>query len=303
MRLTLRRGLVFFNVLLLILSVIALGNQPEFKSKRESVGTRSQGNGGGDGSGTMNGQQQLPAVPGAAPPVDSGGPASPPPPPKVQTRSGGKPPASVPPKPGTYRYRMTFKRTSDGGGQQSEESREISITVETVSSSEAETRQIYGLGSGQGSFKQEISWRPSEVVHLRWFSEGENAFSCDWQPDLLVRRLPLQKGAKWDAKSSCEQTSDSFSIRLDYEGTFHVTDAVSGELEGTSFTGWQMENTAKITSQFGEGSGTQERITTEINSPAHGLLVRSITKTHSTGPDGSTFDGEETMELLSFKPA
>lgn len=300
MSLTLRRGLVFLNVLLLILSVIALGNQPEFKSKRESVGTRSQGNGGGDRSGTMSGQEQLP-VPGAVPPVDSGGTASPPPPPKVQTRSGGKPPPSVPPKPGTYRFRMTFKRTSNG--QQREESREISVTVETVSSSEAETRQIYSLGSGQGSFKQEVAWRPTEGLHLRWFSEGENAFSCDWQPDLLVRRFPLQKGAKWDAKSSCEQTSDSFSIRLDYEGTFHVADAISGELEGTSFTGWQIENTAKITSHFGEGSGTQERITTEINSPAHGLLVRSNTKTHSTGPDGSTFDGEETMELLSFKPA
>lgn len=294
--------MVFSNVLLFILSTVALANQPEFKAKPTKLTTNRGADGAAGGGAPFPAEQAPPSevAPGEAGP--SAAATSPPAPPAVALRSGGKPPATSPPKPGRYRYRITTKFTRQG--QQRENTREIVIIVETLSTSAGETRQTHQIGEGgSSSQKQDMLWRPQELIHLRWYSEGEFASDCNWEPDLLFFKFPLQKQAKWEAKSACETTMQSNSIQVDYQESSTVSDSVKGDVAGTSFEGWQIDRKTIIKSVFEGHPTTQNVETVEIFSPGHGLIVKSTRKGHGTSSEGAPSESETTMELLSFVPA
>ena len=288
-----RRLVAFFSLVLLVLSVVALGNQPEFKAggSRSGLGNRRD---------PANERGRVPIVP---PEVQE------PPEPRqpseltgVQVLSGGRPPNAKPPKPGRYRYRFTLRESERG--QQSEQTLEMVMSVTAVSTSDSETRLTYTIiAAGASPLKYEVLWTSSEMLHLRWYSDGDNGFNCDWDPDLLQLKLPFDRSSEWNLRTLCDGTAGGRRQRIDNEEVGKVTDAVRTLVGGTAIEGWRLERNSKLTSTSDGDPETQIHTKTEVFSPAHGLIVKSIARVTGTSPGGSPTEREEITELLSLDPS
>lgn len=198
----------------------------------------------------------------------------------------GDPGPTVPPRPGTYRYRYRQ------GGQES-----ISFTVvEDRGRVGEETRQVISRKGGGLETTSDLSWRPDGAYVLKTvFALGGGSRDCDWNPDVLRSRLPLAIGVAWEARSSCTFEGIGPSpLVLSYQSTGRVTAVQRVRVAGEVLAVWAIEETE----HFDFGGRTVDNTTTTLASPRHGVIVKSSTRTRDSGAGEATYE----LELLNLVP-
>ena len=287
-----RRLVAFFSLVLLVLSVVALGNQSEFKAGGSRSGFRNQRDPANERGGVPIVPPEVQAPPESKQPSELAG---------IQVLSGGRPQKAQAPKPGRYRYRFTLRENE---GQQSEQTLEVVMSVTAVSASASETRLVYTIiAAGASPLKYEVVWNSSEMLHLRWYSDGDSEFNCDWEPDLLQLKLPFERSSQWNLRTSCDGTAGGRPQKIENEEGVKVTDAVRTRVGSTAIDGWRLERNSKLTSTGDGDPETQIHTKVEVFSPVHGLIVKSIARVTGTSPGGSPTEREEITELLSLDPS
>lgn len=149
---------------------------------------------------------------------------------------------------------------------------------------------------GQDDVVSDVSWRPDgKYTHKVTFG----SITCDLEPDLLEIKLPLQQGAVWAIRSSCEIAPGAM---LRFSGTSSVLG-----LERVTIGGTQVDTT-RIKSDItvrGEGNGQTvdgKVVTDGLFAPAAGLFVRITTQTSGTDFTGEPSSSSTVLELERLTP-
>ena len=213
--------------------------------------------------------------------------------------AAGEPAPLQPPKAGHYTYEVSV----DG------ETSEASYVVEAASGgAPGETRQVHVLKNADGEMRNHLIWK-ADAVHLdRTSGSGAQGMSgdCDWQPDVLARKLPLTVGSSWVADSSCSGESPYGPYTINAHFEFKVTGTARMTVGGQAVDVWVIESTQHldITAQYQgqEVKATQDATSKTWVSGKHGLSVREESQSTAGSPMGQR-STSSTRQLKSLSPA
>lgn len=195
------------------------------------------------------------------------------------------------PKPGTYRY----KQTESGQTSQS------TLTI----ASQGGGKQTETLTDGDGQQTTHVEYRQGGKYDTRTvFGQPPQALNCDWKPDLLEIRFPVQTGARWAVKGSCSQAFGAATIEVSIDGEVTVRGKERTRVGGTAVDVWVGHFEGTIAFETPNGQMSQKVTSDDRIAPDHGLVVRSTETT--VGPDPQTGQQQNTTttrELVSLTPA
>lgn len=212
--------------------------------------------------------------------------------------SSGEPAQPQPTKAGSYTYEMTV----DG------ETSEASYLVEPAQGGAGETRQVHTLKTTQGDVRNDLIWRADGLYLDKISGSGGQGMSgeCDWQPDVLVRKIPLKVGVGWVADSGCSGESPYGPYTLKAHFEFNVTDTARLTIGGQAVDVWVIESSQHIdiTTQYQgqQFTATQDATSKTFVSGKHGLSVREESQSTATTPMGQR-SNTTTRQLKSLNPA
>lgn len=201
------------------------------------------------------------------------------------------------PKPGQYRYRY-----STSGGRSEPRSEEQVLKIEDLEVSASQVRQSMTLDAKGGSGRQEVVWRSDgNYLMKEGGKSGETEVECDWEPDILNRKLPLAKGAEWSYDTTCTFTIQGVNGNRHRTGKARVTDRRRVDVAGQSVDAFVIDQTFTETASFGEFTANTESSSTDYFSAEHGLSVKSVGKTKTTVA-AQTRESSIEVELLTLNP-
>ena len=201
------------------------------------------------------------------------------------------PGATVPPKAGTYRQRVTMQG----------EAKESTLKVVDVSRSGNTTTQRISFESDQGPIDNDVIWQPNALVVTKSrFTFGSSTAECDWEPDMQEYAFPLARGTTFSVDSRCTITVQGAVVNVRRTATSKIVELQRVKVAGTVVDTWVIDQTEKVETSGGFAS-TSESTGKEWFSPKHGLGVRSSARGTSTNPFGKQDVTVET-ELLDLAP-
>ncbi|MGI8792681.1 MAG: hypothetical protein ACR2H3_05830 [Acidimicrobiales bacterium] len=205
---------------------------------------------------------------------------------------------SQPPKVGTYNYETTV----DGKAGPS------TLKVEAKAGGPGETRQFQTIKGESNELKNEVVFKADGLflAASSGSSGGGLAGDCDWEPDLLVLKLPLSVGSSWSADSGCSGQSPygPYTLKAHFEGT--VTGTARVTVGGQGVDVWLIDGKQRIditaTYQAQEFQAVQEATTKTSYAPKQGLTVKEESTSTSTSPQGSRTQ-KTVRQLKSLTPS
>jgi hypothetical protein len=187
------------------------------------------------------------------------------------------------PQEGVY----TYKETGDGRFTQS--------TLRITNTGGA------GQKEGQGDVVSDVTWRSDgKYTHRVIFGTPPNTLTCDLEPDLLEIKLPLQSGAVWTIRSSCEFAP---GVILSFTGTGSVLGTERVTVGGTQADTSRIKSDITVRGE-GDGETVEQKIVTDgLFAPGAGLFVRISTQISGTDPfTGEPSNSSTVQELVSLTP-
>lgn len=210
-----------------------------------------------------------------------------------------EPGPTQPTKSGTY----TYDATVDG------ESFEATYVVEPEAGAAAgETRQAHTFKGKDGEMRNAVVWRADGLyLDKTSGSSGEGmGGDCDWDPDVLVLKLPLAVGSGWVSDSSCsgESPYGPYTVKAHFESA--VTGTARMAVGAQEVDVWVIE-TKQHLDISAEYQGQQFNITQDSTSkrffaPEHGISVREETESTAGTPTGQR-SRSTVRQLRSLSPA
>lgn len=206
----------------------------------------------------------------------------------------------VPPKPGTYKQKLTTTTNS------STTTSEVTVKIENESQAGGVTNQRVTTSTDKGSSASELSWKADSILLLsNTFGSGAQAATCTWTPPIQAYALPLKVGAKWNSDSQC-----TVSVQGQTENVHETATSTVVRLERISEAGkvldtWVVSRTIHI-----EGKGvyafTTDTTQSEWFAPKFGQIAKSAGETKSTftfnGQTNST-DSKATTDAETLDPS
>lgn len=176
-------------------------------------------------------------------------------------------------------------------------------TVATSSRSVDETRQSITFEDPEGTAERVVRmWRKDGLYEdetVRIVDGRENV--CDWQPDVLLVKFPVTRGARWTVEVSCR---DAAGIVVERVVDSRVTGSSNVKVQGQSVRVWTIDRTEKRRLlQSGRLLATQDVTTKELFAPGEGMFVR-VQSDFKTTPSPGTASSQLSFEynLLDRKP-
>jgi hypothetical protein len=220
------------------------------------------------------------------------------------TSPAGKDPGPAqPPKLGVYRYN-TKKNEVDTTTEVRVEKDAAQVPGEqrfTLSSKE---------GESNNTMSNLISWR-GDGIYLRATTfpnpTGGPPIECDWEPDLLDRKLPTKAGLQWDVDSTCHVTFGAAAGTFHLKGHAKVDGARRVTIAGQGVDTWLITQTAHLDIDFvynGQPIHAENDSTTQDYWAApRGITVKTIENSTSKDPSGKTSTSKTERELQSLTPS
>lgn len=204
------------------------------------------------------------------------------------------------PAPGVYTYR------SESSGDQ------FSYSVTSVS--DAEDAAVRDVRFGDRGPTERHVWTSSEHNVAGFSTAGNERVppqSCEYEPDVVVIRLPLAVGETWETTSQCTTGSGSSTTTVDRVDVVKVVGTGVEVVAGQDVPVWLLEidSRSTFTASFNSGTGvddgstgsTYRRESVLSYSLAHGLAVREKFKVTSDAPVGAQSFSDELI-LLDLRP-
>jgi len=221
--------------------------------------------------------------------------------------AGKDPGPAQPPKLGLYRYDTT-KQSGSGGPTKT--TTDVRITKDSV---QVPGEQRFTLsikeGESNNSMSDLVAWR-GDGIYLRSTTfpnpSGGPPIECDWDPDLLDRKLPTKAGQQWDGDSTCHVTFGAAT------GTFHlkahskVDGARRVTVAGQSVDTWLITQTAHLDIDFvynGQPIHIENDTTTQDYWAApRGITVKTSESSTSKDPGGKTSTSQTERDIQNLSP-
>lgn len=214
----------------------------------------------------------------------------------TDTKPATDPGATVPPKPGKYRFKAT------SGSAQGSESEETTTTIESQGGSGGEVRQLEKTQGGPtGNMDNTVVWRKDGKFIEKTTTDGED---CDYNPDILQYKLPLAKDSSWDTDSSCTGSfpgpgGQKQQVTVRVTGSARVLGLERVQVVGQQVDTWIIDSNSNVTVSDATGQQvfTFSGNSRENFSPKHGITV--LTNGSFTGFGSS---GSYRAEILNLEP-
>ena len=154
-----------------------------------------------------------------------------------------------------------------------------------------------GQKEGQDDVVSDVSWRPDgKYTHKVTFG----SITCDLEPDLLEIKLPLQQGAVWTIRSSCELAPGAM---LRFSGTSSVLGSERVTIGGTQVDTTRIKSDITVRGEGNDQTVDQKVATDGLFAPGAGLFVRITTQISGTDPfTGESSSSSTVQELESLTP-
>jgi hypothetical protein len=238
----------------------------------------------------------IPTVPGAL-----AGPGT-----TVAITSAAPGPAQ-PPRPGRYTYRVTDKTTEGSSTDTSEY--DGAVIIETIGPRERQRQRTES--DGEVMQVQEVSWRPDGLFAERDIfpadpedPKGRDA-TCDWDPDLLLIRLPARSGTTWPIDSHCTATgaTPEETLTLGVKGTGRIVGNETTTVGGTAVAVVRIH--IEITTSFSGSEGTDSGtlVVDQLFSPDRGIIVEDTQTTHESFDDPDSGEHVDFTNVTTFRLA
>lgn len=193
-----------------------------------------------------------------------------------------------------YRYRWTQQ------GQSSERD----IRIENAEDVPDGSRQSERAEQDTFESVNEVTWRADGKFEERMWAEGPGQrVECEWEPALLLYRLPLAEGVKWSHDGSCSIAYGAETQTNRRTGEFAVVGWEEMTLGDREVGVWVIEGRITGSSENGGFSSSFETHRIERFAPAYGLMVKRTEESTGTDGSGQTHETTETMELQSLTPS
>lgn len=134
---------------------------------------------------------------------------------------------------------------------------------------------------------------------------GDKRSECDWNPDYLDLKLPMEVGSTWMIDSSCEFESGGpgGKVKFTLRGTKKVVGKENVNVSGRSVESFVVDGAIDFVFAGGGMSQSQKGNSKEYFSPMTGLTVKTIQTTKApTKPGGEPEEFTVTSELQSLDP-
>jgi len=281
------------TAVILVLAIVALA-QPNASKRALNTGSPTTGDGGDQGGSSGDSGDEIGApAPSEITTSKTTGASSP-------AARAFSPATSAertdgPPDEGNYLYHV---KTGFDGGEPKERDQTFEVRNAAPSGGEQARQFVEFLGG-----RAEVSWR-TEGVYLLAVEGGSGgfAFKCDFEPDVLSLKFPLTVESTWSSESSCDFESNGQKGKVVMAAKTTVTGMETLVIEGTKVQTFVIKRTQKSTVTFGVQTYTEESESTENFARKYGLIVKSSSKSTSTGPDGRKFNAFADLQLLKLKP-
>ena len=189
------------------------------------------------------------------------------------TATAPPPPATAAPAAGTYRYAVS----SDGQSSTAE------LVVGDRSPSDTGTFLEEDWSTDAGVERRGETWSAAAEDEL-WSSDGTSR--CDYRPASVLLELPLSVGRSWQGGGSCAyDDQDGRPVVLRQSTAARVVAAAHADQDGRRMFCWVIERDVITTVTTSGAVATSETRTTDLFSPALGLMLYQTGK--SAYPDGA----------------
>lgn len=212
--------------------------------------------------------------------------------------ASGDPGQAQPTKVGTYTYDVTVD------GEQSESTHLVEAGDPAGG---GETRQVHTRKGKDGELKNQVLWKADGLYLEKTSGSGGQGVSgdCDWNPDILVVKIPLAKDTRWVSESGCSGTSPygPYTLKARFESVVSGTARITVGGQGVDV--WVIDTTQRIdiTAQYQgqQFTATQEGTSKNFYAPKHGLSVREESQSTASSPAGQR-KTSSTRVLKSLSP-
>ncbi len=216
--------------------------------------------------------------------------------------AGKDPGPAQPPKLGLYRYN-TKKN-------ESQTTTEVRVERDTA---QVPGEQRFTLhikeGESNNTLSDLIAWR-SDGIYLRMTTfpnpGGGPPVECDWEPDLLDRKLPTKAGQEWDVDSTCRMTFGAATGTFHLKGHGKVEGARRVTVAGQTIDTWLVTQSAHLDIDLvynGQPIHAENDTTTQDYwSAPRGITVKTNETSVSKDPSGKTTNENTTRELQRLEP-